>query len=266
MKVSHESFERLHENLLRLKLNTAEAILDSVLERAASQQLAAVDILDHLIAEELKARRTSAIDTNTKLAHLPVRKRLEDFDLDFQPSIDKAVFDDLRTLRFVAEAENVILLGPPGVGKTHLAIGLAMEAIRTGHSAYYISTPLLVERLRNAEQRGKLDRTLKKPASYKLLIIDEIGYLPLERQESHLFFQLVARRYEKASTIFTSNKSFSGWCEVLGDSAIASAILDRVLHHGITLNIRSESYRMRGAGRWRERRSHTQREREDGET
>ena len=243
--MSHESFERLHENLLKLKLNTADEILDSVLEHGASQQLAMVDVIDRLIDAELKARRTSAIDTNTKLAHLPVRKRMEDFDLAFQPSIDKAVFDDLRTLRFVSEAENLILLGPPGVGKTHIAIGLALEAIKAGYSAYYISTPLLVERLRNAEQRGKLDRTLKKLASYKLLIIDEIGYLPLERQESHLFFQLVSRRYEKASTIFTSNKSFSEWGEVLGDSVIASAILDRVLHHGITLNIRGESYRMK---------------------
>jgi DNA replication protein DnaC len=236
--VSHEAFERLHENLLRLKLNTAEEMLDSTLEKAAAQQLPVVEVLDHIISEELQDRRSSAIDSNTKLAHLPVRKRLEDFDISFQPSIDKAVFDDLGTLRFVAEAENVILLGPPGVGKTHIAIGLALEGIKASYSAYYISTPLLVERLRTAEERGRLDRTLKKLASYKLLVVDEIGYLPLERHESHLFFQLVARRYEKASTVFTSNKAYSEWGEVLGDSVIASAILDRILHHGITLNIR----------------------------
>jgi DNA replication protein DnaC len=243
--MSHECYERLHENLMKLKLYTADEILDSTLERAASQQLSVVEVVDHLMAEELKARRSSAIDTNTKLAHLPVKKRLDEFDLSFQPSIDKAVFDDLRTLRFVEEGENVILLGPPGVGKTHIAIGLALEAIRAGHSAYYISTPLLVERLRSAEARGKLDRTLKKLSGYKLLVIDEIGYLPLERQESHLFFQLVSRRYERASTIFTSNKAFSEWGEVLGDNVIASAVLDRVLHHAITLNIRGESYRMK---------------------
>jgi DNA replication protein DnaC len=243
--MSHECLERLHESLMRLKLYTAEEILDSTLERAARDDLPLVEAVDHLMAEELKARRSSAIETNTRLAHLPVRKSLEDFDLSFQPSIDKAVFDDLRTLRFVSEAENVILLGPPGVGKTHIAIGLALEAIKAGYSAYYISTPLLVERLRNAEARGKLDRTLKKLSGYKLLVIDEIGYLPLQRQESHLFFQLVARRYEKASTIFTSNKAYSEWGEVLGDNVIASAILDRILHHGITLNIRGESYRMR---------------------
>lgn len=243
--MSHEVLERLHENLLRLKLGTAEEILDSTLERAAEQQLSAVEVLDHIVAEELKARRSSAVETNSRLAHLPVRKQLDDFDISFQPSIDKAVFDDLRTLRFMKEAENVILLGPPGVGKTHIAIGLAMEAIRAGYSAYYVSTPLLVEKLRAAEERGKLDRTLKKLASYKLLVIDEIGYLPLQRQESHLFFQLVSRRYERASTVFTSNKSYSEWGEVLGDNVIASAILDRILHHGITLNIRGESYRMK---------------------
>jgi len=241
----NEQLERLHENLLRLKMNTAERIVDDVLELAATREQPYVEVLDRLIGDEVRSRRSSAVETRTKLAHLPARKRLEDFDLGFQPSIDKRLFDDLRTLRFVAEGENVILLGPPGVGKTHIAIGLGLATIEAGYSVYYISSAALVEKLKLAEERNRLDKTMKKLASYKLLIIDEIGYLPKDGQGSHLFFQLVARRYERGSTIFTSNKSYSEWGEVMGDDVIASAVLDRVLHHSITLSIRGESYRMK---------------------
>lgn len=241
----NEVHERVHEHLLRLKMFTAEKVVDSTLEYAVSNESSFLEVLDHLLSEEVKARRSSIIDSRTKLAHLPVRKRLEDFDLGFQPSIDKRQFDDLRTLRFLAEEENVILLGPPGVGKTHIAIGLGLAAIEAGYSVFYISAAALVERMRAAEERGRLEKALKKLARYKLLIVDEIGYLPMDRQGSHLFFQLVARRYEQGSTVFTSNKAYSEWGEVLGDNVIASAILDRVLHHSITLNIRGESYRMK---------------------
>jgi DNA replication protein DnaC len=157
--LSHESFERLQEILLKLKVNTADDILDSVLEHSANQQLATGDVLDRLIDAELKARRPSAIDTNSKLALRPVHQRIEDFDLAFQPSIDKAVFDDLRTLRFVSEAKNLILPGPLEVWKNHISIGRFWRRIKAGYSPYYISTPFLVERRRNAEQEGKMVRT-----------------------------------------------------------------------------------------------------------
>jgi DNA replication protein DnaC len=243
------AYERLHANLEALKLNVIGSIVDNYLELAAKEDKPAVEVLDHLLDEEVRARNASAVETRLKLAGFPARKTLDDFDLSFQPSIDPAVLEELRTLRFIHNAESVCFLGPPGVGKTHLAIGLGMEAASRGFSVYYTTASSLLDQLRKAEQRDGLDRKLKTFGKYKLLVIDEIGYLPMKREGAHLFFQLVSRRYEKASTIFTSNKPFSEWGEVMGDPVIAAATLDRILHHSTTVNIKGESFRLRARQR-----------------
>jgi len=237
-------YERIRDNLVHLKLNTAESLLDSILERAVSNDTPTVEVIDELINIEVTERKRSAIDTRTKLSGIPVKKTLADFDFSYQPMIDMKLIDDLRTLRFVSNQENVIFLGPPGVGKTHLAIGLAMEAVHAGFSVYYVTATAMIEKMKMYNQRGNLEKALKSYCKYKVLIIDEIGYLPMDREGSYLFFQLISRRYEKGSTIFTSNKAYSEWGEVLGDSVIAAAVLDRILHHSVTVNIKGESYRL----------------------
>lgn len=180
-----------------------------------------------------------------RYAGFPIVKRNENFDFSFQSSIDATVVRDLSTLRFVQQAENVVFLGPPGVGKTHLAIGLGIAAIEAGFQVLFINASVLIERLKEAYRQDQLDRYLKKLVKPKVLIIDEIGYLPFDSQAAYCFFHLISRRYERASTIFTSNKSFGEWGEIFQDHVIAAAILDRILHHCTTMNIKGESYRMK---------------------
>jgi DNA replication protein DnaC len=239
------TYERLHSNLLFLKLNTIEQILDNCLELAAKDGKNTMEVLDDLFAQERKHREAAAIERRTKFAVFPVRKTLDDFDFEFQPSIDRKVIDDLATLRFVHNAENVVLLGPPGVGKSHLAIALGMESAKAGFSVYFINAGNLIERLKKANREGVLEKKLRDFARYKLLIIDEMGYLPFDEEGAHCFFQLISKRYERSSIIFTSNKSYGQWGEIFQDNVIASAVLDRILHHCTTINVKGESYRLK---------------------
>ena len=238
------AYERLHANLQALNLSTIERSIDGALENGAKGAQPLTEVFDDLIDREVKARQAMSTETRVRLAGFPVRKTLEEFDLNAQPSIDPRVIQELRTLRFVHNAENVIFLGPPGVGKSHLSLALGFEAIKAGFLAYYISATDLVRQLKRAAETDQLERQLKTYGRYALLIVDEIGYLPMEREGAHLFFQLVNRRYEKGSTIFTSNKPYSEWGEILGDAVIAAATLDRILHHSTTVNIKGESYRL----------------------
>ncbi len=238
-----DQYERVHESLIILGLETIEHTIDNYLENARDRNI--VEILDHLLSEEVKSKRSKRYETKLKYAGFPFRKTMDEFDFSFQKSIDRSVIDDLMTMRFIHNHENVVFLGPPGVGKTHLSVALGIRALQSDISTYYISAVRLVQALRKEYMRDRLNILLRSYSRYSLMIVDEIGYLPLNREESNLFFQLVSYRYEKSSTIFTSDKSFSEWGEVMGDQVIASAILDRILHHCTVLNIKGESYRLR---------------------
>jgi len=237
--------ERIKENLESLKLKNTLDILDNYLERAIKDNLNIIDVLDHLFSEEALNKRKRAYEKQLQMSGFPIKKNLEDFDFNFQPSIDKRQIEELATMRFLENGENVVFLGPPGVGKTHLASALGMVAAKYRYSTYYINCHLLIEQLKKAHFENKLPDKLRTLCKYKMLIIDEIGYLPMDIQGANLFFQLIARRYERVSTIFTSNKTFSQWNEVFADMTIASAILDRVLHHCTVINIKGESYRLK---------------------
>ncbi|WMT45591.1 MAG: IS21-like element helper ATPase IstB [Cuniculiplasma divulgatum] len=234
-----DSYERVHEYLSRLGLTT----IDSYLETSHDRPVA--EILDHLLSEELKHKLSKKTENMLNWSGFPFRKTMDDFDFSFQPSIDRSVIDDLMTMRYIHNTENVVFLGPPGVGKTHLSIALSMRAIMSDIPVYYVSAMKLVQTLKRDYDLKRLEYRIKTYSRFRLMIVDEIGYLPLTGEESNLFFQFVSSRYEKRSTIYTSNKSFSEWGEILGDSVMASAVLDRILHHCTVINIKGESYRLK---------------------
>jgi len=231
--------------LEKLKMEYLDAQLDAVCEQAAQKELDYKSFLAQALTTEWQGRRQKGIETRLRQARFPWVKTLEQFDFSFQPSLDRKQVRELAGLSFVGRAHNIVLLGPPGVGKTHLAIALGVKAVEAGFSVLFLTLEALMTRLVRAQHENRLERSLQQLTYPKVLIVDEIGYLPLSHQEASLFFRLVARRYEKASLIVTSNKSFLDWGEVFNDPVLATAILDRLLHYSTTLNIKGESYRLK---------------------
>ena len=243
--MSEISYQRVQENLNRLKLGRIPDCLDQLAQQAAKDGWSYVEFLDHLLVAELADRHERDVAMKLKLAHFPLVKTLDNFDFGFQPSVPEKQVRELASMRFVANGENVLLLGPPGVGKTHIALGLGMAAVQQSLSVYFITVSDLLEQLTRDAREDRLGQRLAQLSKPKLLILDEMGYFPLDRVSAQFMFQLVSKRYQRGSIVLTSNKSYGEWGDIFVDQVLAVAILDRLLHHSTTINIRGQSYRLR---------------------
>lgn len=235
--------DRISDNLSRLRLARAQELVSILAEEAQSKGETYLTFLDRLLQEEVTAKEDRRVRTSLKIAGLPFAKTIEAYDFCFHERLDKRQVMSLFDLDFIGRKENVIFLGPPGVGKTHLATALAIKACYSGITIYFTTMAELIGKLKQDAERSFKGRGYARSA---LVVVDEVGYLPINRQEAHLFFQFISRRYERASTVITSNKSFTDWEEMFGDPVIASAILDRLLHHCRVIDIKGNSYRMKG--------------------
>ena len=245
MSVHYEAMARAA--LEHLGLKVALGHLDQVAQQAVADNWSYSHFLGYLLDGELQERKRKAVELNLRLAHFPYLKRLEQFDYAAQPALDRRLIEELATGRFLEEGRNVVFLGPPGVGKTHLALALGVLTAELGQRVYCVTAIEMARRLTKAMAENHLHRELKNLTRPKLLVIDEVGYLSLDSTQASLLFQVICQRYEKqAALILTSNKAFSSWGDVFaGDAIMASAALDRLLHRCTVINIRGESYRLR---------------------
>lgn len=240
------NYIKLINNFDSLKLNTFRNNIDSFIDEINSGKINVVDALYSLTEKEMAFRQDRVNKAMITTSHFPYVKTFDDYDFSYQPKLNKDEILDLKNLRFIQNNENIVFMGTPGVGKTHLAISVGIECAKNRYQTYFINCNELIMQLKKAKLENTLSRRLKHFTSYSVLIIDEVGFLPIDGDDSNLLFQLISMRYEKHPTIFTTNKSFNHWGEVFNDSVIANAMLDRILHHCKVFQIIGPSYRMKG--------------------
>jgi DNA replication protein DnaC len=237
--------DRIKRNLVGLKMPRALEILDVTIRGMERGETTAIEAIDLLLTEELTIRENRRIKMALLMARLSAIKTLAGFDFAFQPSLDKNRIMALAELQFIDRAEVVHLIGPPGTGKSHLSLALGVEAVKAGRSIYFSSLADIIAALAKAEREGTLRERIRFFCRFALLIVDEIGYLPVIPGGGNLFFQLVNARYEKGAMILTSNRGFAEWADIFGDPVVATALLDRLLHHAVVIQIEGSSYRLR---------------------
>ncbi|WP_079708715.1 IS21-like element helper ATPase IstB [Paraliobacillus ryukyuensis] len=241
----NSSYNKLVQNLKYLKLKQMMIHLDETIDFMTNNELSFTDTLIKLTDYEIDMKEVNMVKSMVKVGAFPHLKEIKDFDFEFQLSINKQQILDFTTLRFIEQKENIVFLGTSGVGKTHLATSIGIAAAKKRTSTYFIKCHDLIMNLKKAKLENRLETRLKHYSKYRLLIIDEIGYLPIDAEDAKLFFQLIDMRYEQKSTILTTNASFKTWGEIFQDPKIANAILDRVLHHATVVNIVGDSYRLK---------------------